>query len=72
VTDAFCAAGNHAALIHGDLASETRKGHPRRLRVRAVFRVIVNVAVLSLRAGIIRPTSLCRVCCAPVFLQSPP
>jgi len=67
VTDAFCAAGITAALIHGDLASETRKAILADYASGGI-RVIVNVAVLT--EGWDHPPTSCVVLLRPSSYKS--
>jgi len=67
VTDAFRAAGVSAALIHGDLAAESRKGILADY-VAGSIRVIVNVAVLT--EGWDHPPTSCVVLLRPSSYKS--
>lgn len=67
VTDAFQAAGVTAALIHGDLASETRKAILASYEAGEI-RVIVNVAVLT--EGWDHPPTSCVVLLRPSSYKS--
>lgn len=67
VTEAFCAAGITAALIHGDLPAETRKAILADY-VAGDIRVIVNVAVLT--EGWDHPPTSCVVLLRPSSYKS--
>src|SRR6056297_2294554 len=67
VTEAFCAAGITAALIHGDLAAETRKAILADY-ASGNIRVIVNVAVLT--EGWDHPPTSCVVLLRPSSYKS--
>ncbi|AVW90667.1 DEAD/DEAH box helicase [Celeribacter baekdonensis] len=67
VTEAFCAAGITAALIHGDLASETRKAILADYAAGKT-RVVVNVAVLT--EGWDHPPTACVVLLRPSSYKS--
>ena len=67
VTDAFRAAGVSAALIHGDLAAETRKAILADYAEGSI-RVIVNVAVLT--EGWDHPPTSCVVLLRPSSYKS--
>ncbi len=67
VTEAFRAAGITAALIHGDLASETRKAILADYAAGSI-RVIVNVAVLT--EGWDHPPTSCVVLLRPSSYKS--
>jgi len=67
VTEAFRAAGISAALIHGDLAAETRKAILADYAA-GVIRVIVNVAVLT--EGWDHPPTSCVVLLRPSSYKS--
>jgi len=67
VTEAFRAAGITAALIHGDLASETRKAILADYAA-GIIRVIVNVAVLT--EGWDHPPTSCVVLLRPSSYKS--
>jgi len=67
VTDAFRAADVSAALIHGDLAAETRKGILADYAAGSI-RVIVNVAVLT--EGWDHPPTSCVVLLRPSSYKS--
>lgn len=67
VTEAFCAAGITAALIHGDLASETRKAILADYAAGKTL-VVVNVAVLT--EGWDHPPTSCVVLLRPSSYKS--
>ena len=67
VTEAFCAAGITAALIHGDLASDARKAILADYAAGSI-RVIVNVAVLT--EGWDHPPTSCVVLLRPSSYKS--
>jgi DNA repair protein RadD len=67
VTDAFRAAGVCAALIHGDLAAETRKAILARYAAGEI-RVVVNVGVLT--EGWDHPPTACVVLLRPSSYKS--
>ncbi len=67
VTDAFRAAGVSAALIHGDLAAETRKAILADYAAGSI-RVVVNVAVLT--EGWDHPPTSCVVLLRPSSYKS--
>jgi len=67
VTEAFRAAGITAALIHGDLASETRKAILADY-ASGIIRVVVNVAVLT--EGWDHPPTACVVLLRPSSYKS--